>query len=125
MPVATKARLLELNARSSEIRSNRRRQREELRSVTPEQFVSTIVDPPHELATFTLHSLLRVKGRRRSGAVPGFGEKRFTRLLHKLQANGQWWARPDVRLGALTKQQRRALTEAVLELAPRPWLEAA
>jgi hypothetical protein len=123
MPVATKARLLELNARSSEIRSNRRRQREELRSFTPDQFVSTIVDPPAELATFTLHHLFR--GGRGLGAVPGFGEKRFTRLLHKLQANGQWWARPDVRLSALTPVQRKALAEAVLELAPRPWLGAA
>jgi len=111
---------------SAELRVERRRQRQELRTLTCREVVERIIHPSPELASFRLHALLApvVERPALDHPIPQFASGRFEQMIALLRRRGCTWADPKIRLRQLNEYQRRQLVRALMQVAPRAWREA-
>ena len=113
------------NRASSDLRSTRCEQRRALRTATPRDFVRTLIDPPPELASFTLRHLFGGRGSASWTAanrpIPRFGPGRLEAALRSLRCRGYEWAVTETRLRELNEPQRRLLAQVVVDYAPESW----
>lgn len=121
MPVATPERLLEMRAKSTRLRSLRRRQRLAFRGLDPTQLAEALINAPPEFASYRLKIIFAAIEDGARGVIPGFGVKRFDGAMAKLRRHGHYWAHDETRLCDLTTVQRRQLVSVVLDFAPSSW----
>jgi hypothetical protein len=108
---------------SRALRAKRRREREQLRTLSCSAVVNRIVHPTPTLASFRLSALF-TPTRGSDRPIPGFGPVRFEQALMFLRWQGADWVDPQKRLRDLTVSQRRFLAQAIMDAAPRPWRES-
>jgi hypothetical protein len=99
---------------SRRLRSERARQRRELRGAPPQELVRAIIHPSDDLASYRLSALFGA--REGSGVIVGFGAYR---LEHAMLRAG---LTSDPRLRDLTEAQRRHFAAALLAEAPKGWV---
>lgn len=122
MPVAEQPWHLRANQRSAQVRTTRRQQRAKLRGRPPREVIPTLLDPPPELASYTLQVLFASGVDRARGVIPMFGHNKLHRVLVKLRSEGHHWAQGEKRLRDLTRQQRHLLVSALMQFAPVKWV---
>lgn len=105
---------------SAALRTERARQRRELRNLSPRQALARIIHPTFELGTFTLEGLF-IPTRKERRPIPAFGVAKFAATMRMLHAAGHGWAQPRVRLSDLSQHQRELLAAAILAKGPRKW----
>ncbi len=125
MPVATMFSPRAAAARSAEVRTARRLQREALRGASRREVARAILDPTPELEGYKLQTLFAACSNAGGGVIPLFGTQKLDRALAKLRRQGHSWAHGETKLRHLSTHQRRWLLEAVFERAPKAWGEAA
>jgi hypothetical protein len=102
------------NAASGRLRSERARQRRELRGASPQELVRAIVHPTPELASYRLANLL---GQGRDNSLfRYFGPARRARTLRRVNMA------PNLCLRDLSERRRHELANAILAEAPRRWV---
>jgi hypothetical protein len=110
---------------SAILRIERRRQRQELRTLTCREVVERIIHPTPELASYRLHVLFAPNTPGFDRPIPRFADGRFEQMIALLRRRGCIWADPKIRLRQLNEYQRRHLVRALMQVAPRAWREAA
>jgi hypothetical protein len=98
------------NAASGRLRSERARQRRELRGAPPQELVRAIVHPTPELASYRLSALFG-----HGLLIRHFGPAKLELATRKAGCNSA------TRLRELSEISRRDLARAVYDLAPRKW----
>lgn len=120
----------ELGRRGAATKAARARQRRALRGQPPAVIAAAIVNPPRELAGYTLRQLFGPPGGRgERGVVPGVGESALRRVLRHLAyedpTNFRRDWNPELRLRELTPRERERLVLALIDAAPPRWKAAA
>ena len=110
---------------SATLRVERRRQRQELRTLTCREVVEHLIHPTPELASYRLQHLLAPNTPGFDRPIPRFATSRFDQMIALLRRRGCSWADPKIRLRQLSEYQRRQLVRALMQVAPRAWREAA
>lgn len=109
-------------AQANRVREIRAAQRDELRGVAAEVLVSTLLDPPAELASYRLRDLFATEAGAR-GVIPRFGRVGLGRALQRYNGReGNFRAiHSSLRLRDLTKRERQEVAKAIVAVAPESW----
>lgn len=121
MPVAEETKRLRALDYANQLRIGGAEQRRNLKRAPAEVVRAAIVDPTPELGTSRIGTLFAPNGG--SGLIYRFRRTALGRAMRHLEAQrpyGRRW-HLDVRLDALSRDERVALMDAIAKHAPRSW----